>query len=174
MANSQLGAYALFFFLSFVIIAFALMMMFSRNFVHSAVYMAVALLSFAGLYALLSAPFIALLQLFIYAGAITIVVIFVIMMTHVGVGKWEDLLQKQSWVAAMVVVGLSAGLITTVSAASKLFPKPKLGGLGGNSTVALAELLFKKNLVAFELASIILLVALIGAVYLAKEADDSE
>lgn len=169
MGSYQTGAYALFFFLSFAIVVFSLLMLFSRNFVHSAVYLAVALLSFAGLYALLNATFLALLQLFIYAGAITIVVIFVIMMTRVGVERWEDLLQRQSWLAAVVVSILSIGLVNAIMGISGLFQKPKIGV---STTVALAELLFKKHVVEFELASIILLVALIGAIYLAKEAEE--
>ncbi|MHB0976830.1 MAG: NADH-quinone oxidoreductase subunit J family protein [Candidatus Aquicultorales bacterium] len=163
------GAYVLFFALSAVIVVFSVLMLFSKNFVHSAVYLAVALLSFAGVYALLSATFIALLQVFIYAGAVTIVVIFVIMMTRVGVRTWGDLLQKQSWVAAMVVTALSIGLVNTMFAVSRFFKAPTLGE---DTTVRLAELLFKKHLVAFELASVILLVALIGAIYLAKEAEE--
>ncbi len=168
MGSYQTGAYVLFFFLSFVAILFSLLMLLSRNFVHSAVYLAASLLSFAGLYALLNATFIALLQLFIYAGAITIVVIFVIMMTRVGVGAWDELLQEQSWFAAVIVSVLTIGLINTVTAVSKLFAKPKVGI---NTTTALAEILFKKHLIPFELASVVLLVALVGAIYLAKEAE---
>lgn len=169
MDSLEVGSYALFFILSVMIIAFGIMMLVSKNYVHSAVFMAGALLSFSGIYALLSAPFIALLQLFIYAGAITMIVIFVIMMTRVGVEEWEELLQKQSWVAVIVVSVLSIGLVNTVLGVSKLLGKTKIS-MG--STVEMAQILFKKHYVEFEVASVILLVALIGAIYLAKEAKE--
>lgn len=167
LINLQAGALGLFFFLSVVIIGFSLLLLFSKNFVHSAVYLAGALISFAGLYALLSATFVALLQIFVYAGAVTIMVIFVIMMTRVGVGRWEELLQKQSAVAGLVVAAVAMGLVSAIASASSLYGKIKFGG---NSTVELAQVLFRKHVVEFELASIILLVALIAAIYLAKEA----
>jgi NADH-quinone oxidoreductase subunit J len=160
------GAYVLFFSLAALIIGFSLMMLFSRNFVHSAAYLAATLLSFAGLNALLSATFLALLQVFIYAGAITVVVVFVVMMTRVGVDHWRQLLQRQSAGAAAVVVLFGIGLLNAL-----LGFVPELGApQPGVSTPAIATLLLKEYAAPFEISSLVLLAALIGAIYLAKEA----
>ena len=87
--SPETGAYVLFFLLAAAVVGLSLMMLFSRNFVHSAAYLAGALLGVRGLNALLDATFLALLQVFIYAGAITVVVVFVVMMTRVGVEHWQ-------------------------------------------------------------------------------------
>jgi NADH-quinone oxidoreductase subunit J len=165
-ASMNGGAYVLFFFLAAVIVGFALMMLFSKNFVHSAGYLAVALLGFAGLNALLGATFLALLQVFIYAGAVTVVVVFVVMMTRVGVEDRRALLQPQSGLAAVVVAVFGVGLLTALLGftpeLSAAHPAP--------STPAIAGALLTRYAAPFEISSLILLAALIGAIYLAKEA----
>lgn len=149
--------------LGLLIIVFIVLMLFAKNFIHSAIFLAVALLGFAGLYVMLSAEFLAVMQIFIYAGAITVLILFVIMMTQTRAESWKGLFHSQSALAAPVVFILAAaffklGLVATmpvVTAAS-------------SNTEALAELLFDKYLFPFEIASVVLLVAMIGAIYLAK------
>lgn len=166
MGSSAGGAWVLFFFLATAAVGLSLLMLFSRNFVHSAAYLAGALMCFAGIYALLAATFLALLQVFIYAGAITVVVVFVVMMTRTGVERLEQLLQPQTRFAALVVAAFGAGLLSTLLGASALFAKS-----GPTSdTAAMATVLLEKYAAPFELSSIVLLAALIGAIYLAKEA----
>lgn len=164
--STQIGAYVMFFALAAAIIGFSLAMLFSRNFVHSAVYLAAALLGFAGVNALLSATFLALLQVFIYAGAITVVVVFVVMMTRVGVDRFDQLLQPQAGFAALVVVAFGGLLLTTLLGASTLFVHPA----AAPSTPMLANALLTTYEAPFEISSLILLAALVGAIYLAKEA----
>jgi NADH-quinone oxidoreductase subunit J len=169
VTDYSFGSLALFYFLAFTIVAFSVLMLFSRNFVHSAAYLAMALLSFSGVYALLNATFLALLQLFIYAGSITVVVVFVIMMTRVGVSRWDQLLQKQSWLAVMVVGAFSFGLLGALrSITPYLGPLRSLGG-----TEAVADALLTTYAAPFEISSLILLASLVGAIYLAREGTES-
>jgi NADH-quinone oxidoreductase subunit J len=166
LPSVAVGAYVLFFFLAAAIIGFALLMLFSKNFVHSAAALAVVLLAFAGLNALLGATFIALLQVFIYAGAVTVVVVFVVMMTRVGVETWRQLLQPQAAVAGVVVAVFGAGLITAL-----LGFVPDIGAAQpAPSTPMIAQGLLGRYAAPFEISSLILLAALIGAIYLVKEA----
>lgn len=164
---TELGAKALFFFLAASIIGFTVLMLFSRNFVHSALYVAAALLSFAGLYALLHATFIALLQVFVYAGAVSVLVIFVIMMVRPQVGAVEQLLHRQRWFASAVVAVFAVGLLSAVTTVASRLPA-RSDGLPGS--VVMAEKLFTVYAVPFELASLVLLGALVGAIYLSREA----
>lgn len=166
MASAPGGAYVLFFCLAALVVGFSLMMLFSRNFVHSAGYLAAALLSFAGLNALLGATFLALLQIFIYAGAVTVVVVFVVMMTRVGVDTWRQLLQRQSAGAAAVVVLFGIGLLNALVGFAPAVgaPHPAV------TTPTIADLLLTRYAAPFEISSLVLLAALVGAIYLAKEA----
>lgn len=172
MGNFATGAHILFFFLAAAIVGFSLLMLFSRNFVHSAAYLAAALMCFAGVFALLNATFLALLTVFIYAGAITVVVVFVVMMTRVGVDTYAELLQPQTgWAGLMVAVfaiGLpvtAPGLMPALSAITPILGSSK----AAPDTAALAQVLLEQYAAPFEISSLILLAALIGAIYLAKE-----
>ncbi len=166
MGSPPAGAVALFLFLAVTVVGFSLAMLLSRNFVHSAAFLAAALLSFAGLNALLGATFLALLQVFIYAGAITVVVVFVVMMTRVGVGDLRALMQPQSGWAGAVVVLFGIGLLNALLAFV-----PSLGAAEPpTTTTSIAYALLTRYAAPFEISSLILLAALIGAIYLAKEA----
>jgi NADH-quinone oxidoreductase subunit J len=164
-ASTAIGAYVVFFVLAATVVGFSLATLFSRNFVHSAVYLAATLLGFAGVNALLNATFLALLQVFIYAGAITVVVVFVVMMTRVGVDRYDQLLQPQAGFAGLVVVAFGALLLTTLLGASALFGRQAAAA----STPKIGSMLLTTYEAPFEISSLILLAALVGAIYLAKE-----
>jgi NADH-quinone oxidoreductase subunit J len=165
-ASPEAGAYVVFGFLACAVVGLALMMLFSRNFVHSAVYLAGSLLGFAGLNALLNATFLALLQVFIYAGAITVVVVFVVMMTRVGVETRAQLMQPRAWTAALVIALIGAGLLGALAGFAPLLRAP----VAAVTTPAIAEGLLGPYAAAFEISSLILLASLVGAIYLSKEA----
>src|SRR5450759_478916 len=110
MTGDQFMAHALFFLFAFLVVAGSIAMLVSRNFVQSAVYLAVSLLSFAGLYAMLSASFLALVQIFVYAGAVTVVMLFVVMLTRERVSSLGELLQRQGWLAIGVVIALTVAV----------------------------------------------------------------
>lgn len=158
----------LFFGISGVIVASSIAMLFSRDFVRSVLFLLLALCSFAGLYALLDATFLALLQLFLYAGAVTVVLVFVVMLTRPKVADFSHLLQRQTIYAGVAVVALFAPIADALVRLAGTLPA---AGTTAASTRVLARALMGEYAAPFEIASLVLLAALVGAIYLAREAE---
>ena len=141
-----------------------------RNIIHSAVAMMVCFGSLAGMYALLGAPIVAAAQVLIYLGAISVLILFAIMLTQAGDANLPSPFHKQAALAALaaiVVVGLIGWAVTATN--------------WGNATVivaisvsALAKALFTDYALPFEILSLLLLAAIIGAIYLARRPEDDE
>jgi NADH-quinone oxidoreductase subunit J len=160
-----------------VTIVSAVVVVTTRNIVHAAVFLALSFVGVAGIYLLLDAPFIAGAQVLIYAGAITVLILFALMLTAQTVMR----ARRQDWETQLV-----AGVVAAVLFGAALLPNltraswpvrplaPDGGAPGGepggyHSVAALAQGLLGTYLFAFEVASVLLLVALVGAIVLAKE-----
>ncbi len=155
----------LFYLLSIITVASVVAMIFSRHQAHNALLLAVAFTSLGGLFALLQAPFIATVQIIIYAGAIMVLFIFVIMMI--------DLRQpfpplRKKWVfalGALLIVVIFFELIMVI----KSFPTAsKATNLDFGHPASLGKLLFSKYLYPFEITSILIVAAMVGSLYLAR------
>ena len=138
----------------------------SRNVVHAALFLLLSLAAVAGVYLLLFAEFLALVQVLIYGGAITIVLLFAIMLTR---GRdYPIISDNRGWPIAIVVsltafcVLLASFLINRTQSEA-----PEADDL--SFTRDLANPLFTDWVVPFEIASLVLLVALIGAIVIAHE-----
>ena len=150
-----------------------------RNVVHSALMLFIALLAVAGIFILVFAEFLALTQVLIYGGAVTIVSLFAIMLTRTSELRVRlDNKQKPlAALAALVVFGLltatflSSDIPTVASAASVAEPGSPAASTGFE---ALGGVLFTQWAIPFEVVSLVLLVALVGAVILARERGRSE
>lgn len=143
-----------------------------RNPVYSALSLAVVFVSLAALYVLLSAPFIAAAQVMIYAGAILILFVFVIMMLSPGVDQGAGLLKRQRPLAVVFGLALVAELVAVLALAvlSPMrgpFTPEKIAQVG--SIQAVGASLFTDFLLPFEITSLLLLVAIVGVVVLAKK-----
>jgi NADH-quinone oxidoreductase subunit J len=156
-----------FFILAVMILGGAIAVMFSRNVVHAAFWLLAVVVATAGLYLLLSAEFLALVQLMVYAGAVSVLVLFVIMLT---LRRREDAIRSldaSPLVAAMAVV-FGGVLMFVLQMMKPATPSagvtPDIGRIG--------ELLYTKWVLPFEIASGVLLVALVGAVWWAGRGDD--
>ncbi|MFQ6015825.1 MAG: NADH-quinone oxidoreductase subunit J [Anaerolineae bacterium] len=161
-----------FFVAAAVAVLSALAMILSRHAVHSALFLILNFCTIAVLFLLLNAPFIAAIQVVVYAGAIMVLFLFVIMMLNVE--QAEGPLDRLAW-QKPVALALTLPLLAEVGyvAASGV-----LGGQPGSftperiaqegHTELIARLLFTDYLYPFEIASILLLVAMVGAVVLAK------
>jgi NADH-quinone oxidoreductase subunit J len=160
--------WVLFFVVAGVLLASSTAMIFSRNFVHSVVFLLIALLSFSALFALLDATFLALLQVLIYAGASTVVLVFVVMLTRPEVSGFRRLLQPQTGFAIATIVALAVPMAGSLNTLAATLPTSPVAAAG---TKALARALLGPYGAAFEIASVVLLAALVGAIYLAKEAE---
>jgi NADH-quinone oxidoreductase subunit J len=144
-----------------------------KNAVHSALALIVALLAQAGIYLMLYAPFVAGVQIILYAGGIMVLFLFVIMLISIERASKERQFNKQ-WLIGLVAAALLGGLFITVFTKGRnLFPDGRMTYGEGQNTQAIASLLFDSHtgiyMFSFEIASLLLLVAIIGAVVMAKK-----
>jgi NAD(P)H-quinone oxidoreductase subunit 6 len=138
------------------------------NIVYSAFLLGGVFISIAGIYLLLNADFVAAAQILIYVGAVNVLILFAIML----VNKREDFVAfPNSWVrkvlTGIVSVGLFGLLSTMVLATPWAYSTPPVAG-GESSIVLIGEHFFTDFLLPFELASILLLIAMVGAIILAR------
>ncbi len=143
-----------------------------RNPVHSVLWMLVLFIHIAALYLFLNAEFLAAIQIIIYAGAILVLFLFVIMLLNLKQEETADKYQGQWPISAgiAIVFAIFLGMIV-----GKITVMPPLGEYSieairaEGSMMTIGKVLYTKYLLPFEIASLILLVALIGAVVLAKK-----
>ncbi len=162
------GQLILFCVLAVIALTCAVALILQDNPVRSALYLVLVLFSVAILFLMLHATFIALVQVIVYAGAIMVLFIFVIMLLNLGTPEViRDNLRPQQFFGPAVGV-VVAGLLTAVLAAGAAAPQSLPDTLTGPTEIGLA--LFSPDwLFPFEVVSILLLVAAIGAVMLAKK-----
>jgi NADH-quinone oxidoreductase subunit J len=157
-----------FWLLALTILGTATMVVMSKNMVHSVLWLIVVFLGQAGIFILLNATFIAAVQILVYAGAVCIMVVFGVMFTMQDDIKKSNLFNKRLLIGAPVV-----GLLLVVSsflAIKSGGSAPIAAGSVPEDTVGkIGELLLTNYVVPFEAAAILLLVALIGAVFLSLE-----
>jgi NADH-quinone oxidoreductase subunit J len=157
-----------FYVLALLIVASALVVITNRNPVASAVALAFNLVAIAGLYMVLDAQFIGLLQVIVYAGAIMVLILFVIMLLNLRdearahpVGTFQRVLAPLSTLVFAVVIGRAVHASAPAS-----FPE-KVADFGTAASVGKA--LFTRFYYPFEAISLLLIVAMVGAVLLAKK-----
>ncbi|MDX2241776.1 MAG: NADH-quinone oxidoreductase subunit J [Leptolyngbyaceae cyanobacterium bins.302] len=153
--------------LSFMMIGAALGVVLLTNVVYSAFLLGGTFISAAGIYLLLNADFVATAQILIYVGAVNVLIIFAIML----VNKREDFTpMPKSWIrkaaTAVVCLGLFALLSTMVLTTPWAISAED--GIGNGAIVTIGQHFFTDYLLPFELASVLLLMALVGAVILAR------
>ncbi len=139
---------------------------FSRSPVTSAMFLVLTMACLAGLFTLLHAFFLAAVQILVYAGAVMVLFLFVIMLLDL---KEE---QRRQIKSLSLFAGLvSVGSILAIFIRSLLTAKPGEGAIATmeGSTVELGKLLFTKYLLPFEIVSVLLLVAMVGVVLLSKK-----
>jgi NADH-quinone oxidoreductase subunit J len=135
-----------------------------KKIMYSAIAMVFCFLGVAFAYALLNSPLVAIIQLLVYVGAISIVVIFAIMLTEVQTGRLELFFNRQTAVAAVAAL-LGAAILAAVSLSSNI------GRIGTESQAPglreLSKLIFARYVFPFELVSLVLVAAMVGAIVLA-------
>ena len=134
----------------------------TRNVVHAALFLLLSLLAVSGLYIVLIAEFLALVQIFIYGGAIIIVLLFAIMLTRSR--EYPRISDNSQWPLAAVASLTFFGLMTVAFATNPIRAEARTG-------VAFSDLgrsLFTDWALPFEIASLLLLVALVGAIVIAR------
>jgi NADH-quinone oxidoreductase subunit J len=139
-----------------------------RSPVSAALWLVATMFSLAALYVLLDAQFIGIIQILVYAGAIMVVFLFVVMLLNLGeIGERTDILRGAArGAAALVGVAMLAFLLTMLR---DRIPQIHFDEVASTNAVQpVAEAAFRQYLLAFELTSVLLLAAIVGAVVLAK------
>ena len=165
----------LFYFFAGAAVISALMLVMRKNPVTCAVSLIITFISFAGLYILLNAHFIAAIQILVYAGAIMVLFLFVIMLLDLK--REEDFLSRlkaQKFFGIALAVIILAEVFAAISSINgmlltrSIYSAENIVEAGGNTKV-IGRLLFTDYLLPFEVTSILLIVAIIGAVFLGKK-----
>jgi len=144
----------------------ALGVVFIKNTVYAALFLIVALLAVSGVYILLASEFLALVQVLIYAGAVTVLLLFALMLTRTT--DLPEAMTGAQWpVAGLVAALLGGAIIATVTTSD--WPGDEDGMITRVPFEDLGSALFQQWAVPFEIASLVLLVALVGAIVLAHE-----
>jgi NADH-quinone oxidoreductase subunit J len=156
--------------LGVVAVGSALLVVTTRQLVHAALWLVVCLGSVAGCYLLLSAEFVALVQVLIYVGAVVVLLLFGLMLTRAPIGVSGDLDAPpgQRLAAAVVALGL-AGVVVASSIDAFAGEDIALGNdsVGGTSRAA-GDAIFRSWVLPFEVLSVLLLAALVGAIVLSR------
>jgi len=178
----------LFMILSAVTVGSALLVVLNRNPVASAVFLVLTFFSLAGIYALMNAVFIATMQVLVYAGAIMVLVVFVLMLLNLREETHQEIWSNpaKKTVIVLIVIAYSFLLLVSLKATKdsdptvitnitspnyeyKLSDTPESKVTVTGNTAAVGASTFIDYLLPFEIISILLLVAVIGAVIIAKK-----
>jgi len=137
----------------------------TRNIVHAALYLVLVLAGVAAQYILLAAEFVAITQVLVYIGAVVVLFLFGIMLTRAPMGKMDDTDNEQRLVGlaiAVVLLGVMGYVLW------KAFGKKQFEDLAVQTTAQVGNSIFQQYLMPFEVVSVVLLAALLGAIVLAR------
>ncbi len=153
----------------------ATLVIWSRNLVHSALFLVLSLFGVAGLFVLLSAPFLAAIQVLVYIGAIAIIIIFAVMLTR-SMTRITDLFNRQWWIGAiaggLLFVALITGVVLPVWGPNGTLPnQPASRDVATTREIGLQLVSGDGYVLPFEVASILLTAAMVGAIVIARESE---
>jgi NADH-quinone oxidoreductase subunit J len=164
-----------FYTLAALVISLGVLVVTARNTVHGVLYLVANLLCLAVLYVTLSAEFLAVIQVLVYAGGIVVLYLFVVMLVNLKRPPETELDPRRKsrlafGLAGLLLAEIAAIIAYTASRPPAVVPpaaRPSAAGMG--NTAEVGWLLYTDYLIPFELASILLLVAMIGAIILARK-----
>jgi NADH-quinone oxidoreductase subunit J len=154
----------IFYFVAAFTVIGALGVVAARNVVHSALFLIVSLISVAGVFILLASEFLAVVQILVYGGAVTILILFAMMLTRVR-DLPAQMVGKQAPIAALAAIAFMVTSIIAVTTTKFPGESEEINVIDVNS---IGEKLFTTYAAPFEIASLVLIVALIGAIILAR------
>ncbi|MHB1127922.1 MAG: NADH-quinone oxidoreductase subunit J family protein [Bacillota bacterium] len=161
---------AIFWIVAIVIVGSALAMVISRNIVHSALYLVVSFIGVAAVYLLLEADFLAMVQIMIYAGAVSVLLVFGVMLTRRGDICESNLFNRYRLIGGVV----AAFLFILVSRLVLNNVWPAAGEPVADTVTAIADSMLMDFVVPFEVAALLLLAAMIGAIMMARGAKQNQ
>lgn len=155
----------IFYLFAFLIVASALAVVTLRNIFHCALFLILCLFSVAGIYVMLYAEFLAVVQVLIYVGAVAILIIFAIMLTSKLTGRDVPMTNEQTFIGGFLSVILLFGIVYSFT--GTLF-RLSAGAPPERTAFAIGRVLMTTFVLPFELVSVLLLAALIGAIVIAR------
>jgi NADH-quinone oxidoreductase subunit J len=161
----------LFFALAAIAVAGAVSLIIQKHPIHSALSLIVVMVALAGLYLLLGAEFISAVQIIVYGGAIMVLFVFVIMLLNAGVEERTNFSRMAAYLGLPMAVLFATGLVYWVAGGTQSAANPPATE---SVTRPLAMMLFQDYAFPFELTSILILVAILGAVVLARREPGQE
>jgi len=163
--------YVIFYFFATLAIVSAILVVTRRNAVHSAIFLITALLATAGIFLQLQAEFLFIVQIILYVGGIMVLFVFVIMLVNVEVSLHQLRFRRQAWVATLIALALGVQLAFAIRIGQTGLPPASSAAPASAfqpNTELVGRTLFSTYMLPFEIASVLLLVAMIGAVVMAK------
>jgi NADH-quinone oxidoreductase subunit J len=159
----------IFYVLAAITLVSAFLVVLLRRPLHNVLFMITTMIGLAGLFVLLHAEFVGMVQLVVYAGAVMVLFLFVIMLLNVDrVVMPSDPRDARWWGGGLAAACVAATALQAISA--YVPPKPSVTGSGTlSNTEAIGKELFTTYLLPFEIASVLLLAAMIGAVLLVRK-----
>jgi len=154
---------------AFVAAGSAILAMTSGQLIHSALWLVVTLGAVAGCFVLMTAEFVAWVQVLVYVGSIVVLVIFALMMTRQPVAGPSAEVTGNRWIAGLVGAVAAGGLAATVVAG---FHGQRIEGRRIGTAGAIGDALFHDWVLAFEILSVVLLAALIGAIVISRSGSE--
>jgi NADH-quinone oxidoreductase subunit J len=154
-----------FYLIAAIAVVSALGVVMARNIVYAAMSLVASFAGVAGIFVLLNADFLAAVQVLIYAGAIAILIVFSIMLTQTSHRNSNPSNQRR-WPALLIAVAMLAVLLLTLG--QTLWPLSSLEPLQ-TTTAAIGRLLLNEYVLVFEVVSVLLVAAMIGAIVIARE-----
>ncbi len=150
----------------------AVMVVTSRNVVHSALALIVVFGGVAAQFILLAGEFVAATQVLVYIGAIMVLMLFGIMLTRSKIGRDPDMTNDHWWVGvitALLLVGVMGYALVDAFGDDALPAERELTAVDGSNTATISDAIFGQYLVPFEVISVLLLAALVGAIVIARK-----
>ncbi len=160
---------ALFYILSAILVIAALRVVTARNPVHAVLFLVLAFFNASGLWLLLQAEFLAIALIVVYVGAVMVLFLFVVMMLDINLERLRQGFWNNLWLGGPIAVLMVVEMVAVLSVRSfgiEAMPAPAVPAADFSNTKALGVAIYTEYVYPFELASVILLVALIAAVAL--------
>lgn len=155
-----------FYFLAAILLAAGVRVITARNPVHAALYLVLAFFTAAGIWLLLEAEFLAITLVLVYVGAVMVLFLFVVMMLDINIDKMREGFWKALPVALPVGILMAVEMVLILNTPHTLATTPVVHGTDYSNTAELGRVMYTQYLLPFELAAVVLLVAIIAAIAL--------
>jgi NADH-quinone oxidoreductase subunit J len=155
-----------------VMVASALVVVTSRNVVHAALALIVVFAGVAAQFILLGAEFVSVTQVLVYIGAIMVLMLFGIMLTRARIGREVGMTNEHWWVGVLtgvLLLGVMGYALVDYWGDDKLPAERMIDSVDGSNTATVSDSIFSTYLIPFEVVSVLLLAALVGAIVIARK-----